>query len=168
MRFWIPAQYSNNGGRCQTVRRVLEASATRGRPRVQRELAELSSLWAIDALFEVAANGEWLFRSPRFLSPQIALPAALSADVSFHTTNLDLMQYRIARERVTIAAETFVLDAAVPTEPFDQALDSFRLIEKGFLPLLAVLASFGRLNGKLFPCLHAAGIRAKIGSQTSR
>jgi two-component system, OmpR family, heavy metal sensor histidine kinase CusS len=30
----------------------------------------------------------------------------------------------------------------VPTEPFDQALDHFRLIEKRFLPLLVILASF--------------------------
>jgi signal transduction histidine kinase len=33
------------------------------------------------------------------------------------------------------------VDAAVPTEPFDQALDNFRLMEKRFLPLLVVLAS---------------------------
>jgi heavy metal sensor kinase len=33
------------------------------------------------------------------------------------------------------------VDAAVPTEPFDQALDSFRLIENRFLPLLVILAS---------------------------
>jgi signal transduction histidine kinase len=127
----------------QTVRRVLEASLAKGTPRVQKELAELSSLWANDALFEVAGpDGEWLFRSPRFLSPQIPLPAALPAGAMFLTTNLGFMQYRIARESVAIAGKTFLIDAAVPTEPFDQALDRFRLIEKEFLPLFVVLASF--------------------------
>ena len=37
--------------------------------------------------------------------------------------------------------KTFEIHAAVPTEPFDQALDHFRLIEKETLPLLVLLAS---------------------------
>src|SRR5262249_38049694 len=38
-------------------------------------------------------------------------------------------------------SQTFEVHAAVPTEPFDQALDRFRLIEKETLPLLVLLAS---------------------------
>jgi heavy metal sensor kinase len=129
-------------GNLQSVRKVVETSLPQGVPRVQRELAELSGLWANGAIFEVAsADGEWLFRSPHFLSPQYALPAIPRTGVSFLTTNLELRQYRIARERVLIDGKIFLIDAAVPTEPFDQALDNFRLIEKEFLPLLVILAS---------------------------
>ena len=129
-------------GNLESVRKVIETSLPHGMPKVQHELAELAGLWANGAIFEVAsADGEWLFRSPRFLSPQFALPAIPSIGVSFLTTNLELRQYRIARERVLIDGKTFLTDAAVPTEPFDQALDRFRLIEKEFLPLLVILAS---------------------------
>lgn len=129
-------------GNLQSVRKVVETSLPQGVPRVQHELAELSGLWANGAIFEVAsADGEWLFRSPHFLSPQYALPAIPRTGVSFLTTNLELRQYRIARERVLIDGKIFLIDAAVPTEPFDQALDNFRLIEKEFLPLLVILAS---------------------------
>jgi two-component system heavy metal sensor histidine kinase CusS len=129
-------------GNLESIRKVIETSVPQGMPKVQKELAELSSLWANGAIFEVASgDGEWLFRSPRFLSPQFALPTIPSTGVSFLTTNLELRQYRIARERVRIDGKTFLIDAAVPTEPFDQALDNFRLIEKEFLPLLVILAS---------------------------
>jgi signal transduction histidine kinase len=40
-----------------------------------------------------------------------------------------------------VAGKTYQIDSAVPTEPFDQALDHFRLIEKEALPLLVLLAS---------------------------
>ena len=129
-------------GNLESVRKVIETSLPEGLPKVQQELTQLSSLWANGAIFEVAdADGEWLFRSPHFLSLQFALPEIPTNGVSFQTNNLELRQYRIARERVLIAGKTFLIDAAVPTEPFDQALDDFRLIEKEFLPLLVVLAS---------------------------
>jgi heavy metal sensor kinase len=129
-------------GNLESVRKVIETSLPQSMLKVRQELTELSTLWANGAIFEVAsADGDWLFRSPRFLSPQFALPAIPATGVSFLTTNLELRQYRIARERVLIGGHTFLIDAAVPTEPFDQALDSFRLIEKEFLPLLVFLAS---------------------------
>lgn len=59
----------------------------------------------------------------------------------YFTTNLDRMQYRVASQRATIGGTLFFIDAAIPTEPFDQALDHFRLIEREFLPLLVLLAS---------------------------
>lgn len=40
-----------------------------------------------------------------------------------------------------MGGHVYQIDAAVPTEPFDQALDNFRLVERRFLPLLVVLAS---------------------------
>ncbi len=129
-------------GNLESVRKVIETSLPEGMPKVRQELTQLSGLWANGAIFEVAnADGEWLFRSPHFLSLQFALPTIPAAGVSFQTNNLELRQYRIARERVLIDGKTFLIDAAVPTEPFDQALDHFRLIEKEFLPLLVVLAS---------------------------
>ena len=109
-------------GNLESVRKVIETSLPEGMPKVQQELTQLSSLWASGAIFEVAnADGEWLFRSPHFLSPQSVLPAIPLNGVSFLTTNLELRQYRIARERVLIDGKTFLIDAAVPTEPFDQA-----------------------------------------------
>ena len=129
-------------GNLESVRKVIESSLPQGMPKLQQELTQLSSLWANGAIFEVAnEDGEWLFRSPRFLSPQFALPEIPATGVSFQTNNLELRQYRIARSRVLIDGKTFLIDAAVPTEPFDQALDDFRLIEKEFLPLLVILAS---------------------------
>lgn len=124
------------------VHRVLENSATRGLPRIQKELGELSELWANGAIFEVAGpDGQWIYRSPQFLSPTPRLESFVGENLSFATTNLELQQYRIARQRVWVNGQEFQIDAAVPTEPFDQALDNFRLIEKRFLPLLVVLAS---------------------------
>jgi heavy metal sensor kinase len=125
----------------EIVQRVLTLSTSRGIPKVQKELSELSELWANGAIFEVSeGDGAWIFRSPRFL--QESLPAAPSEGVSFLTTNLDSQQYRIAQKSVPVEGHLFHINAAVPTEPFDQALDRFRLTEKRFLPLLVILASF--------------------------
>ncbi len=126
----------------ETVRRVIEGSLPRGVPKVQKELSELAGLWANGAIFEVASpDGQWIFRPQRFQAAQAPLPGTPAQGMSFITTNLEALQYRIARERVVIGGTVFLIDAAVPTEPFDQALDRFRLTEKRFLPLLVVLAS---------------------------
>ena len=126
----------------ETVRRVIDDSLPRGVPKVQKELSELAGLWANGAIFEVAGpDGQWIFRPQRFQAPQAPLPDAPAQGISFLTTNLEALQYRIARERVVIGGDVFLIEAAVPTEPFDQALDRFRLTEKRFLPLLVVLAS---------------------------
>ena len=126
----------------ERVRAVIEKALPGGIPKVGRELTELSDLWASGALFEVAGpDGQWIFRSPRFEKPQAPFPELVSSETSFLTTNLDLLQYRIARQKIALGGHTFQIDAAVPTEPFDQALDNFRLIEKEFLPLLVILAS---------------------------
>lgn len=124
------------------VQRVIGGSLSKGLPTVQRELTELSALWANGAIFEVAGPDEaCLFRSPRFLRPQDPLPSPPASGVNFLTTNLDEQQYRIAQRSILLNGQTFRIDAAVPTEPFDQALDNFRLTEKRFLPLLVILAS---------------------------
>lgn len=126
----------------EIVQRVVKLSSAKGLPKIQKELTELSELWANNAIFQVAsADGSWIFRSPRFLLGQTPLPAPTTDHVSFLTTNLDSQQYRIAQRSVWIDGSLFHISAAVPTEPFDQALDRFRLIEKRFLPLLVVLAS---------------------------
>src|SRR5215469_5900085 len=126
----------------ETVRQVLERYAPQGFPIAKKELAVVSDLWASGAIFEVAASdGEWIYRSPHFPSADPPLAPLQGNQLNFATTNLELLQYRIARQRVWGDGHELLIDAAVPTEPFDQALDNFRLIEKRFLPLLVVLAS---------------------------
>jgi heavy metal sensor kinase len=127
----------------ETVRHLLEKSENKGQGKIRQELEELSNLWANGALLEVAdGEGNWTFRSPQFALARPAIPNSQGANRVFLTTNLDSSEYRIALERIQVGAETFEVHAAVPTEPFDQALDHFRLIEKECLPLLVLLASF--------------------------
>lgn len=124
------------------VHRVVAGSLPNGLPAIQKQLSELSALWANGAIFEVAGpDGAWIFRSPRFLLPQDPLPNPAAGGVHFLTTNLDEQQYRIAQRSILLNGQMFRIDAAVPTEPFDQALDNFRVTEKRFLPLLVILAS---------------------------
>ncbi len=127
----------------EIIQRVLTLSASKGTPKIQKELTELANLWANGAIFQVSeSNDSWVYRSPRFLLPQAPLPTPQIETVSFLTTNLDNLQYRIAQKSVMIGDRLFQISAAVPTEPFDQALDRFRLTENRFLPLLVLLASF--------------------------
>src|SRR5262249_8426926 len=123
----------------ETVRQVLERYIPQGLPAAKKELAVVSDLWANGAIFEVASSdGEWIYRSPQFPSADPPLPPLLGNELAFATTNLQALQYRVARQRIWISGQELLIDAAVPTEPFDQALDNFRLIEKQFLPLLVV------------------------------
>jgi len=125
-----------------TVRGVLERHISQGSPDLTQELTRLSGLWESGAIFEVAGpDGKWLYRSPRFLSADPALRPAAREGTSFQTTNLEALQYRIARQQIALNGNIYLVDAAVPTEPFDQALDNFRMIEKRYLPLLVILAS---------------------------
>jgi heavy metal sensor kinase len=126
-----------------TVRRVVLANASlHEQSKLREELRGLAELWANGALFEVAdSNGNWIFRSRQFLRIDPPLPQIQDAGASFVTVNLDSSQYRIALQRVAVGGDVYEIHAAVPTEPFDQALDHFRLIEKEILPLLVLLAS---------------------------
>jgi heavy metal sensor kinase len=126
----------------EIVRRVLEGSLNKGLPKVQKELAELAGLWANGAIFQVAGpDGQWVYQPRQFQAAVSKLEILSSDGLSFVTANLEEKQYRIARQRVSAGGQAYQIDAAVPTEPFDQALDNFRLIEKRFLPLLVVIAS---------------------------
>jgi len=126
----------------ETVRRVLDRTSWQGEAKVREELTQLALLWANGALFEVAdSDGNWIFRPQQFLRINPPLLRIRDAQVSFATTNLDALQYRIALQRITTGGNVYEIRAAVPTEPFDQALDHFRLIEKEFLPVLVLLAS---------------------------
>jgi heavy metal sensor kinase len=125
----------------QSLQRLLERSAPRGDARVQKDLADLASWWPNGAVFGVAAsNHNWIFRSPLFLHAASPLPDAGDTP-AFFTTNLNYVQYRIASQRIQTDGQTYEIRAAVPTEPFDRALDNFRDIEKETVPLLVVLAS---------------------------
>jgi heavy metal sensor kinase len=125
-----------------TIQRLMARTAATGDEKLQHELAELSDVWANGALFEVAdENRQWIFRSQRFTQALPGVPALRDRNISFFTTNLDALQYRIALQEVQVAGQVYEIHAAVPTEPFDQALDHFRLIEQEALPLLVLLAS---------------------------
>ena len=107
-----------------------------------RSLQELSELWANGAIFEVAdAKGQWILRPPKFEHASPLLPGGQGPQIAFFTTNLDSFQYRVALQHVEVGDQSFEIHAAVPTEPFDQALDNFRLIEEEILPLLVCVAA---------------------------
>jgi len=126
----------------EIVRRVLDNSVDKGLSKVQKELTELADLWANGAIFEVAGpDRQWIYRPRQFQASVPKLEPLNGEALRFITTNLELQQYRIARQRVWVDGRVYQIDAAVPTEAFDQALDNFRLVEKRFLPPLVVLAS---------------------------
>jgi heavy metal sensor kinase len=126
----------------QSIKRVIAGSAGRSDDAIALQLSELSKLWASGALFEVADEyGRWLFRSEPFLNQRPQLPNAVVGDATFFTTNLNLNQYRIGLAQFESGGRRFEIHAAVPTEPFDQALDRFRLIEQEAFPLLVIVAS---------------------------
>jgi heavy metal sensor kinase len=153
----------------ETIRRLLANTSSRGESKVRKELNELAGLWANGALFEVAGqNGNWIYRSPQFERTNSSLARAREGDISFVTSNLDSSQYRIALQRVSAGNEFYEIHAAVPTEPFDQALDHFRLMEQEILPLLVILASVlgywlsGRSLAPVNRIIETAGL---IGAQ---
>jgi heavy metal sensor kinase len=126
----------------QSLRRLIEISAPKGDAKVQKELTELASWWPSGAVFEVAdQNHNWVFRSPEFLKAAVPFPEARADAPRFFTTNLNHVQYRIVLQKFVIDGREFEIHAAVPTEPFDRALDNFRDLEKETVPLLVVLAS---------------------------
>jgi hypothetical protein len=126
----------------QSLERLIERSSPKGAAKVQKELIELASWWPSGAIFEVAdANKNWLFRSPQFLQSAVELSSVNSGTPQFFTTNLNHIQYRIALQKFMTDGQTYEIHAAVPTEPFDRALDHFRDIEKETVPLLVILAS---------------------------
>lgn len=126
----------------QSVKSVLEHTAPNGRDAAQNELNQLAGLWAGAGLLEVRdGSGNLIFQSAPFTKPDRQVPAAPSTGILFYTTNLNLLQYRVATRAIQASGQTFIIRAAVPTEPFDQALDRFRLILKETLPVLIVLAS---------------------------
>jgi heavy metal sensor kinase len=126
----------------EIIRRLLESSTPLERQQLQKKLKDLSELWANGALLEVEdGRGNQVFESPQFRKPAPPLPAAHGEGMEFATTNLEAQQYRVATAEIRGAGERFQVRAAVPSEPFDQALDNFRLIEKEALPVLVLLAS---------------------------
>jgi heavy metal sensor kinase len=126
----------------ESIQRVLAHTAPKGDAQVKEELNELGGVWAGAALLEVSdADGRIIFQSPPFKNPYGADNPETKDGVSFITTNLDDLQYRIATGKAAVGDQIFRVRAAVPTEPFDQALDRFRLILKETLPFLAILAS---------------------------
>jgi len=128
----------------ESVRNVLLRASARGLSETQKQLNELSGLWAGAGLLQVLSeDGQTIFQSAQFTTPDRNLPATKSPRVLFSTANLAQVQYRIAATAVKTGGATFLVRAAVPTEPFDQAEDRFRLLLQRTLPVLVVLASIG-------------------------
>jgi heavy metal sensor kinase len=126
----------------ESIQIVLANNSSNGAQKVKDELKELAGLWAAGALLEVSdGDGKIVFQSPPFQKPYSPLPQVEKQEVSFLTANLDNLQYRIAMRKVDIGAQTYRVRAAIPTEPFDQALDRFRIILQETLPVLVILAS---------------------------
>jgi methyl-accepting chemotaxis protein len=126
----------------EIIKRVVADQAADDDHAISLELADLAKLWANGALFQVAdSHGHWLYRSRQFLNESPALPDAPHQGMLFVTTNLDFNQYRVALELTESHGKKFEIHAAVPTEPFDQALDSFRVIEKEALPVLVLITT---------------------------
>ncbi|MFZ1972820.1 MAG: ATP-binding protein [Candidatus Acidiferrales bacterium] len=126
----------------ESLRQLLALAAPQGTPKVQEELAALAKWWPSGVLFEVAdENHNWIFQPRQFLQASVPLPPVHDGQIAFFTTNLNQLQYRVAMQRVAAGGRTFEIHVAVPTEPFDLALDNFRAIEKGTVPLLVLFAS---------------------------
>ena len=126
----------------ESIERVVLLESPRGLSEVEDELNELSGLWANAGLLQVTSEkGATIFQSAQFATTDRPFPAATSGKILFSTANLDEVQYRIATTAVGTEGGTFYVRAAVPTEPFDQAQDRFRLLLQHTLPPLIVLAS---------------------------
>lgn len=126
----------------RSLQRLLAVNAPQGSVKVQEELAALASWWPSGVLFEVAdENHNWIFQPRQFLQASVPLPPAHDGQITFFTTNLNQLQYRLALQRVPAGGRIFEIHVAVPTEPFDLALDNFRAIERGTVPLLVLFAS---------------------------
>jgi heavy metal sensor kinase len=126
----------------ESVANVIRRTAPKGPAEIKDELNELMGLWAGGALLEVAdADGKLIVQSPQFSRPYRSLPPVNSLQVAYRTTNLEGMQYRIAMQSIEVEGQTFRIRAAVNTEPFDDALDRFRVVLAETLPALVILAS---------------------------
>lgn len=146
-----------------SVERVVVTAVPSGSSAVIRELNGLAGLWAGAGQLEVRdASGNIVFQSPSFADPERVVPPGGPAQTTFYTTNLDSLQYRVAVRVIQTNGQTFLIRAAVPTEPFDQALDRFRLILKETLPVVIILASLlgywlsGRGLAPITQIIHAA------------
>jgi heavy metal sensor kinase len=147
-----------SGANLESIQNLLVRAAPKGIEKVKQELDRLEVMWAGAALLEVSdADGRMIFQSDPFQKPYGALPPMKKNEVTFYTINLDNLQYRIAMRATEVNGQTFRVRAAVPTEPFDQALDRFRLILKETLPFLVVLASLAGywLSGRALAPVNA-------------
>lgn len=153
----------------ESVRGVLLRVSSKGSSEVEYELTNLSGLWAGAGLLQVInEKGVTIFQSKPFANPDRSLPTAPSTKILFSTANLDAVQYRIATTAVRTEGVTYYVRAAVPTEPFDQAQDRFRLLLEGTLPVLVALASIVGywLSGRaLRPINEIIGTVRSIGAR---
>jgi heavy metal sensor kinase len=143
----------------ESVQRLLARTASQGDAEARDALARLAEVWPNGALFEVAdAQGNWIYRPARFLQAHPALPLASDRNISSFTTNLDYLQYRVALQRVEAGGRVFEIHAAVPTEPFDQALDHL-------LVFLASLVGYWLSGRSLAPVNRIIETAESIGVQ---
>jgi heavy metal sensor kinase len=142
----------------ESVQNVIVRNASKGPEELKSQLNQLAGLWAGAGLLEVTrSDGTAIFRSSQFKDTYPPLPKTIGNDVTFFTTNLSRIQYRLAMRVLNLNGQTFFVRAAVPTEPFDQALDHFRLILKETLPFLVIVASLAGywLSGRALAPVNA-------------
>jgi heavy metal sensor kinase len=142
----------------ESIQNVLVRAAPKGPEEVKEELNQLVGLWAGAGLLEATkSDGTIVFQSTQFQDTYPPLPKTTGSEIAFFTTNLSRVQYRVAMRAVSLNGQTFFIRAAVPTEPFDQALDRFRLILKETLPFLVILASLAGywLSGRALAPVNA-------------
>lgn len=124
------------------IQGILIRRSSQGPTAIRSQLDTLARLWADASLFEVRdGSGHVIYQSAPFTVPSKIIPPAAAPGTAFYTANLHYRQYRIAARAVPIGGQRFVIRAAVPTEPFDQALDRFRRLLREVLPVLILLAS---------------------------
>jgi heavy metal sensor kinase len=141
-----------------SIQEVLVRTVPKGPAEVADELNEVAGLWTGSVLLEVSnPQGQIIFQSAGFRHPDRAIPEPIQSELRFATANLDATEYRIASQIVAVDGQKFRVRAAVPTEPFDQALDRFRVILKGALPLLVIFAALAGywLSGRALSPVNA-------------
>jgi len=128
----------------ESIQSVIVRTAPQGVYEIKDELNELSGLWNGGSILQVTGeDGSLIFQSPQFTNASSVIPPATRSEVTYFTTNLNRLQYRIALCSMPLQGHTYRIHAAVLTEPFDQALDRFRLILRNTIPLLILFASLG-------------------------
>jgi hypothetical protein len=131
-----------------SIQSVLVRTAPKGAQKVKEELNKLAGLWADAALLDVSdADGRTIFQSLPFKQAFPPLPPVAGSELTFFTTNLDHLQYRIAIRAVEADGRTFRVRALRPVS---------EIIKTGALQFLRRTMSCGVCQKRLTKCSTAS------------